>query len=137
MKMVEIDIQMRFADIDQMRHVNNVTIQHYFDLGKTGYYDEVLQKPVDWRRNAFIQRATQSSFEAQIHYGEPIVVRTRVEKIGTTSFTMYQEVLNRETRELKAYSRSTLVMFDFERQEKIPVPNEWRKAIATYETGQN
>jgi acyl-CoA thioester hydrolase len=131
--MVEIEIQMRFADIDQMRHVNNVTIQHYFDLGKTAYFDEVLRQPVDWRRHAFIQRATNSEFLAQTHYQEPIVVRTRVERIGTTSFTTYQEVLNRQTQELKAFSRSTLVMFDFERQEKIAVPEAWRAAIDAYE----
>ena len=131
--MTETAIQMRFADIDQMRHVNNVTIQHYFDLGKTGYYDEVLGEPVDWRRHAFIQRATNSEFLAQTRYQEPIVVRSRVERIGTTSFTMYQEVWNRQTEELKATSRSTLVMFDFERQEKIEVPEAWRRAIAAHE----
>jgi acyl-CoA thioester hydrolase len=133
MKAIETPIQMRFADIDQMRHVNNVTIQHYFDLGKTAYYDAVLQRPVDWRRHAFIQRATSSEFLAQTRYQEPIAVRSRVERIGTTSFTMYQEVINRETREMKAFSRSTLVMFDFERQEKIEVPEDWRAAVAAHE----
>jgi acyl-CoA thioester hydrolase len=124
---------MRVADVDQLGHVNNVNLQHYFDVGKTGSYDRGLGRPVDWRRTAFIQRATVSEFVAQTRYAEPLVVRSKVEKIGTTSFTMYQEIVNPETEELKAFSRSTLIMFDFIEQHKIPMPDDWRKAISTYE----
>ena len=33
MKKTETDIQIRFDDIDMLGHVNNVNLQHYFDLG--------------------------------------------------------------------------------------------------------
>ena len=36
--MIETQIQMRFADIDVLGHVNNVNQQHYFDLGKCDFY---------------------------------------------------------------------------------------------------
>ena len=131
--MVETPIQMRFADVDQLGHVNNVNLQHYFDLGKTGYYLEILNLTIDWKKVGFIQKATNTVFEAQTRMMEPIAVRSKVEKIGKTSFTMYQEIVNKATGELKAYSRSVLVMFDFEKQEKVPVPDAWRQAIAMYE----
>ena len=131
--MVETVIQMRFADIDRLGHVNNVNLQHYFDLGKTEYYQQTLESAIDWGRTGLIQKATHTVFEAQTRMGEPIAVRTNVEKTGTTSFTMYQEIVNRESGELKAYSRSVLVVFDFERQEKAPVPEPWRQAIAKHE----
>lgn len=35
--MIETQIQMRFADIDVLGHVNNVNQQHYFDLGKSTF----------------------------------------------------------------------------------------------------
>lgn len=135
--MIETDIQMRFADVDQLGHVNNVNLQHYFDIGKTAYYQEVLNFSIDWEGTGFIQKATNIVYESQTRMMEPVAVRTRVEKTGTTSFTMYQEIINTETRELKAYSRSVLVMFDFERQEKIPVPEPWREAIEKYEKNCN
>ena len=40
--MIETKIQMRFADIDVLGHVNNVNQQHYFDLGKCDFYKQVL-----------------------------------------------------------------------------------------------
>ncbi len=134
MKPVETPIQMRFADVDRLGHVNNVNLQHYFDLGKTDYYDRVIRLPDDcWEKTGFIQKATNSVFEAQTHMNEPVVVTTRVEKVGTTSMTVYQEILNGQTRERKAYSTSVLVAFDFARQVKVSVPDEWRRAIEKHE----
>lgn len=134
MKTIETPIQMRFADVDRLGHVNNVNLQHYFDLGKTDYYQRVIRLSDDcWTKTGFIQKATNSVFEAQTHAEEPIVVATRVEKVGTTSMTVYQEIVNKESRELKAYSTSVLVAFDFERQTKVPVPDGWRKSIEIHE----
>lgn len=131
--MVETTIQMRFADVDMLGHVNNVNLQHYFDLGKTSYYIDVLHIGVCWKKVGFIQKATHTVFEAQARYGEPLVVQSRIEKIGRTSMTMYQEIVNGDTREKKAYSHSVLVVFDFEEQLPVPVPPAWRQAIESYE----
>lgn len=124
---------MRFADVDRLGHVNNVNLQHYFDLGKTDYYARVIPQPIDWCKEALIQKATHTVYQAQTRFGEPVVVRTRVEKIGTSSLSMYQEIVQADSGEVKAYSRSTLVMFDFERQQKIPVPQSWRKLLGQHE----
>lgn len=124
---------MRFGDVDMLGHVNNVNLQHYFDLGKTDYYIDVLNISVNWEKIGFIQKATSTVFEAQTRYGEPIAVRSRVEKIGRTSMTMYQEIVNHETQEVKAYSHSTLVVFDFEEQVSTPVPELWRASIERFE----
>lgn len=35
--MIETKIQMRFADVDMLGHVNNVNQQHYFDLAKATF----------------------------------------------------------------------------------------------------
>ena len=131
--LVETPVQMRFGDVDQLGHVNNVNLQHYFDLGKTDYYLDVLNLSINWEKTGFIQKATNTVYEAQTRMCEPIVVTTRVEKLGTKSMTVYQEILNRETRELKAYSHSVLVVFDFEEQVSVPVPDEWRRAIEKHE----
>lgn len=127
---VETPIQMRFADVDQLGHVNNVNLQGYFDVGKIDYFARVLPGPIDWHgRQLLVQRAANSEYLAQTRYQEPIAVRTQVEKIGTTSITMLQQIVNTATGELKAASCSVLVMFDFETQRKIPVPEQWRQRM--------
>lgn len=130
MRTIDTPIQMRFADADLLGHVNNANLQHYFDVGKTDYFARVLPERIDWHgRRSLIQRAASLEYLAQTRYGEPVVVRTAVEKVGTTSLTMMQQLLNAETGERKAIARTVMVMFDFEAQEKIPVPESWRQAI--------
>ena len=41
-KTLETFIQKRFSDVDPFQHVNNVSQQMYFDVGKMEYYDCLL-----------------------------------------------------------------------------------------------
>ena len=129
MKKRELDIQVRFADVDILGHINNVNLQHYYDLGKNDFFHEVLGMDTLPTRQSVITAATDTSYLAQTRMGENIYVETSVEKIGNKSLVLFQRIINRDTGEVKAESRSTMVAFDFEGQTSIPVPDEWRKAV--------
>ena len=117
--MTETKIQMRFADIDMLGHVNNVNQQHYFDLGKSDFFRRVLGlKPV-WKS------------EGQIRMEDPIVVTTCVDRIGHKSFTLRQQIVDTRTREVRTECATVLVAFDFERQESIEIPAPWREKLAS------
>ena len=125
----ELDIQIRFADVDILGHVNNVNLQHYFDLGKNTYFRDVMHTGLIWRELGIITAATDTSYLAQTRLTDNIYVETAVEKIGTKSITVFQRILSRDTEEVRAESRSVMVAFDFERQVSIPVPEKWKKAL--------
>ena len=59
--MIETQIQMRFADIDVLGHVNNVNQQHYFDLGKCDFYKQVLGLTPYWKTAGLIIVASQTN----------------------------------------------------------------------------
>ena len=42
-RIIKTLIQKRVSDIDMFQHVNNVSQQMYFDLGKADFYRQVLQ----------------------------------------------------------------------------------------------
>ena len=124
-------IQKRFADVDMLGHVNNVNQQHYFDLGKSDYFTQVINGPTSWTKEGLIAVATNTNYMAQIWYNEPIVVRTRLEKIGNKSLTLFKQIVNTQAEEIKSDSRSGLVAFDFVAQRSIPIPPDWREKFAT------
>lgn len=130
--MIETRIQMRFADVDMLGHVNNVNQQHYFDIGKSDYFGKVLESHAPWKENGFITVTTNNTYFSQIRYEENISVRTKIENIGNKSITIFQQVVNVDG-EVKSESRSVLVAFNFARQESIPVPEKWRERITSYE----
>lgn len=125
---IDTPIQQRFTDVDPFLHVNNVAQQMYFDVGKTDYYNKVLGADVlmgGVRRIVTVSTAT--SYMAQIRMYEDVHVTTVCERIGNKSMTLFQQL--RVGGRVCSESRSVMVAFDFEAQQGIPVPDEWRRAM--------
>ena len=109
------------------QHVNNVSQQMYFDLGKADFYRQVLQD------DRIITAATANSFKEQIRMEDDIYVTTTVAKVGNKSITLFQQIIGRNAagREtVKTESTSVMVAFDFDRQESVTVPERWRRNLA-------
>ena len=124
--------QKRFSDIDSSCHVNNVSQQMYFDLGKQEFYQKMLPERVLTGKRRIITAATSTSYLGQIRMQDDIYVTTTVSKIGTKSITLFQRLICRKpdgSEEVRTESTSVMVAFDFELQESFPVPNEWRQHL--------
>lgn len=126
-KILTTAIQKRFADIDAFQHVNNVSQQTYFDVGKVDYYNQVLGEEVLLGRLRIITAATSTSYLGQIRFTDTVRVTTTCEKVGTKSITLFQQLLVGD--EVRSESRSVMVAFDFEEQEAVAVPEAWRTAM--------
>ncbi|MCC8018977.1 MAG: acyl-CoA thioesterase [Rikenellaceae bacterium] len=119
-------IQKRFADVDILGHVNNVNLQHYFDVGKSDWFRTVLGVRDFWEGEGIITAATSTSYLAQTRLGDEVAVETVIEKVGSKSFTLSQRIVGVDDGILRAESSSVMVAFDFTRQESIEIPSAWR-----------
>lgn len=129
--MIETKIQMRFADVDMLGHVNNVNQQHYFDLGKSDFFRRVLgMKPV-WKSEGLIMVSTRTDYRGQIRMEDPIVVTTCVDRIGHKSFIAQATDRRHPHPRDETECTTVLVAFDFERQESIEIPAPWREKLAS------
>lgn len=124
---IKTAIQKRFADIDIFHHVNNVAQQSYFDVGKSDYFTRIFECELMDVRPMIVTVSTSTSYMGQIRRQDEIEVVTFTEKIGDKSITLFQQILCGD--EVRSESRSVMVAFDFERQESVPVPDEWRKKL--------
>ena len=126
-RIIKTLIQKRVSDIDMFQHVNNVSQQMYFDLGKADFYRQVSGT------SRIITAATANSFKEQIRMEDDIYVTTTVAKVGNKSITLFQQIIGRNAagREtVKTESTSVMVAFDFDRQESVTVPERWRRNLA-------
>ena len=126
-RVLETPIQKRFSDIDPFQHVNNVSQQMYFDVGKTEYYEKILGAEVLSGDLRILTVSTATSHAGQVRMHDPVRVTTTCERIGTKSLTLFQQLLVGE--EVRSESRSVMVVFDFARQRSEPVPEEWRRRL--------
>ena len=131
-----LPLQIRFNDVDKFGHVNNTIYFQFYDTAKTDYIATVCEG-VDWERQAIVVVKIEAEFLAQIKSNSRIAGRTRVTKIGNKSFHLEQDVIDIDTKEVKSRCLSVMVLYDLERQQTIPLPDEWRKAITDYEGLEN
>lgn len=126
-KILETAVQKRFSDIDPFQHVNNVSQQMYFDVGKLEYYQKVLGAEVLLGDLRIVTVSTTTSYMGQIRLNDEVRVTTTCERIGNKSLTLQQQLLVGD--QVRSESRSVMVAFDFARQESIPVPDAWRARL--------
>ena len=93
MRTIETPIQKRFSDVDSFLHVNNVAQQMYFDIGKMEFYREVLEVDTPEKIRRIITVATETSYRGQIRMEDNIVLRTTIDKVGTTSMQFFQQLI--------------------------------------------
>ena len=135
------DVQVRLADTDAMGHVNNANYLTYVEIARVAYYEQVtgnaLPIGVHGAEEGMILAEIRMTYRSPAFYGETLVVETRVERIGRTSFGMVHRITAPESRygpaRLVAIADSTLVSYDYTDECPIPVPDEWRAAMAAYE----
>lgn len=120
-------IQKRFSDIDPFQHVNNVSQQMYFDVGKMDYYDKVLGADALLGDLRIVTVSTSTSYMGQVRMADPVRITTTCERIGTKSLTLLQQMLVGD--EVRSESRSVMVVFDFPNQSSRPVPDAWRERL--------
>lgn len=127
------DVQLRFSDIDMLGHLNNSRYFELFDLAKNDYFTRVAASEIKWSRPPVMIANINCDFLSQTTFNEPVQVLTQVASIGNKSFVLIQQLVNRDTREVKCCCAATMVNFDVEARIPAPVSQEWRQAIAAFE----
>lgn len=123
-------VQKRFSDVDSFMHVNNIWQQSYFDMGKTDFYTKVLGITGVFDKLRIITASTHTDYYGQVRLTDDIVVVTDVSRLGNKSMTLHQRIMCGER--CLTESSSVMVAFDFETQQTVTTPDEWRKALEEY-----
>ena len=125
-------VQKRFSDVDSFMHVNNIWQQSYFDMGKTDFYTTVLGITGVFDKLRIITASTHTDYFGQVRLADDIVVTTDVSRIGNKSMTLHQRIMCGD--KCLTESSSVMVAFDFELQQTVPLPEEWRERLSEYLT---
>ena len=122
-------VQKRFSDVDSFMHVNNIW-QSYFDMGKTEFYTKVLGVTGVFDKLRIITASTHTDYFGQVRLTDDIVVTTDVSRLGNKSMTLHQCIMCGD--KVLTESSSVMVAFDFETQQTVQIPEEWREKLTPY-----
>ncbi|MFN7014434.1 MAG: acyl-CoA thioesterase, partial [Bacteroidia bacterium] len=129
-------IQIRFADIDKLGHVNNAKYLTYFEIARMQFFEDEFKNisDLDWKTKGLILAKTEVEFIVPILLEDKVEIETFCTKIGNKSFDLAYRVfrINNQERMLAAKGSSVLVAFNYLEQKSIPVEESWKKELSRF-----
>jgi len=128
-------VEVRYADIDAQRHVNNVVFFTYMETARAAYLQHLgLWDGKEFLDIGIILVKAECEYLKPISYGTKLRIGLRTERIGTKSLTFGYAIEALPPEQPMARGRTVSVAYDYHVQHSIPVPAAWRKAIETFES---
>ena len=125
--MHEKQIEIRWRDLDAYRHVNNAVYATYLEECRDEFIDTVLAGIGDaW--DYVLARVAIDYRRELTQEDDTVVVRCTVERIGTSSITLREEIRTRDG-ELSAEAEAVLVARDQKTGRSRPLTEAERKAF--------
>jgi len=123
-----INVTPRFGDADGLRHINNIALVEWFEVGRNPIF-RIFTPDLDlsYDKWKLILVRTEFDYIGQMYYGKDVEIRSYITKIGNTSFTIGHEAW--QDNELKARGKAVLVHYDFEEERSKPIPDFIRKTL--------
>lgn len=128
-----LTLRIDWSEIDIFNHVNNVAFMKYVQASRVNYWELVGIAAMHQATNVGPMLAsTQCSFKKPLYYPGSVQIKAGVSFIKNTSFGIYHQLFNSDG-ELAAEANDVMVLFDFNKNIKEPLPSKIKEAIENFE----
>jgi acyl-CoA thioester hydrolase len=127
MQIKPLEIQVRFADLDVLGHVNNAIYLSYFEMARVHYFKELLGESWDWKKNGLLLVRNEVDYLAPIFLHQKPLISMYLVDIGNKSFKLRYEI--HIENKLHTIGFSTLVCFDATKNITVSIPIEWKLSL--------
>ncbi|MBM3160479.1 MAG: acyl-CoA thioesterase [Bacteroidetes bacterium] len=120
-------IQVRFADIDAMGHVNNAVYFSYFETARINYFKQILGDDWDWQIDGVLLVRNEIDYILPISLHDSPEITIEIENIGAKSFTLCYKVFVKN--KLMTAAKSVLVSYDNVNGQTKLVPEKMKQKL--------
>ena len=118
---IHVELQTRWRDLDAFGHVNNADFATYIETAR-GTLFKRWNLPFNGMGQSLIVASITIDYHQQLKHPSDIIVGQKISRIGTSSFDIESSIFNRtNTSESIASAKVTVVCFDFDQQQSVPV----------------
>ncbi|MGD8752517.1 MAG: thioesterase family protein [Anaerolineales bacterium] len=127
-------IEVRYGDLDPQGHVNNASYLTFMEQARISY----LRQLGLWVSESFldvgvVMAEASVSFKVPIHWGQQLLIGVRTSRLGNKSMQLNQTFEDAQSRQELAKGSVVLVAYDYHSERTIPIPENWREIITTFE----
>ena len=131
---VLLTIPTQWGDQDAFGHINNTRSIRWFETARMHYFDlDPIVELLQGTRVGPILVSIHCDYRRQLSHPDTLQVTARVRKIGRTSMLMEHQIFSQQQQLLISEGYSTVVLFDYEKNESLPVSEELRTVIEALE----
>ena len=129
---VVFEHEVRFRDLDAMRHVNNVAFVALMEDARMEYW-KALTRVQDLKGINFILAEVSCRYLSPAYLGETIRIGIRASKMSTKSFQFEYRMEDKASGRLITEGSSVQVMYDYKQKKTMPLEQKMRDAVASLE----
>jgi acyl-CoA thioester hydrolase len=124
---IKFEIRIDWSEVDSFGHINNLAIMRYVQSARVHALESIgmMQHHASTGVGPILA-TTSCQFRKQLYYPGVVTILAKIDHIKTTSFQMNHIVLN-EALEVVAEAHDVLVVFDFNKDTKCPIPESFRE----------
>jgi acyl-CoA thioester hydrolase len=127
-------VEARYSDLDPQWHVNNVRYLAYLEHARLSYLVKLgLWDGLDFNQLGLIVADIHIAYIAPMLLFQKARIELRTARIGTKSMTFEYRLSDETSGVLLATAETVMVGFDYNEQQSIPIPADWREKIAAFE----
>ena len=127
---VVVTVPLLWGDPDAFGHVNNLAYLRWCESARVEYLMRIgLWPSLPPAGIGPILASVSCDYKRPLTFPDTVWIGTRVTRIGNRSFQMQHRVVSKALDTVAAEVDSTIVVFDYGRNETVPVPESCRTAI--------
>ena len=124
--MIVTHITPRVSETDGVGHINNVFIPIWFEAGRREIF-RIFSPKLDFVNWSLALVKVEVEYVDQIYLANDVEIRTGIEKIGNSSFTIKEEIY--QTDRLCSKGKSIYVNYNFRTEKPESIPETIRNKL--------
>jgi len=129
----KLSIRIDWSEIDLFGHVNNLSIFKYIQAARVNYLEAIgLMPSISANHIGPTLVSATCQFRKMLFYPGNVIVYSKVDLIKNSSFRIVHEITN-DQNEIAAEAHDIIVLYNFDKNTKLNLPDEIKKKIAELE----
>jgi len=127
---IKLKIRIDWSEIDILGHVNNVSIFKYIQASRVKCLEKSgITKMYERSKKGAILASCKCDFKTPLYYPGHITIQSKIDLVKNTSFSIFYQIID-DNNQIAAEARDIIVMFDFNENTKIKIPDKIRSLIS-------
>lgn len=126
-------IEIRFADLDALGHVNNAIYFTFLEIARTKYWQQAIDW--DWEKTGVIIAHASIDYIRPIFLKDNVSIYVRTARAGNTSFDLEYLMVKHSTQgeQICASGKTVCVSYDYGQKQPTEIPVREKQKIIDFE----